>query len=203
MWDIDLKKAFDTVNHIILLVRLEHYGIRGTAQEWFKSYLSNRKQYVSINGSNSSYVNVTCGVPQGFVLGPLLFLIYSSDLPLASSKLAFYLFADDTNIYYETESLATMQSVVNKELKKLNCGLMLISCHSILRKTNFINFKSLRQSSPETAGIKIGNSFVKQTFHVKFLGALLDENISWMYPLFELSKKMARTCGMFFRARHF
>ena len=116
---IDLKKAFGTVNHEILLMKLEHYGIRGTAQEWFKSYLSNRKQYVSINGSNSSYLNVTCGAPQGSVVGPLLFLIYSNDLPLALSKLPFYLFADDTNIYYEAESLARLQSVVNTELKKV------------------------------------------------------------------------------------
>ena len=107
------------MNHDILLMKLEHYGIRGTAQDWFKSYLSGRKQYVSINGSNSSYLSVTCGVPQGSVLGPLLFLIYINDLPRASSKLAFYLFADDTNIYYEAGSLAELQSVVNKELKKV------------------------------------------------------------------------------------
>ena len=94
------------MNHDILSMKLEHYGIRGTAQDWFKSYLSDRKQYVSMNGSNSSYLNVTCGVPQGSVLGPLLFLTYINGLPLASSKLAFNLFADDTNINYEAESLA-------------------------------------------------------------------------------------------------
>ena len=115
---IDLQKAFDAVNHNILSMKLEHYGIRGTALNWFESYLSDRKQYVSVNGSNSSHLSVTCGVPQGSVLGPLLFLIHINDLPLSSPKLAFYLFADDTNIYYEAESLDQLQSVVNKELKK-------------------------------------------------------------------------------------
>ena len=115
---IDLQKALDTVNHHILLMKLEHYGIRGTTLNWFESYLSDRKQCVSVNGSYSCYLSVTCRVPQGSVLGPLLFLIYINDLPLSSSKLAFYLFADDTNIYCEFESLDQLQSVVNRELKK-------------------------------------------------------------------------------------
>ena len=100
---IDLQKAFDTVNHKILLSKLEHYGVRGCALEWFRSYLSDRKQYVSVNGSNSNLLSITCGVPQGSVLGPLLFLIYINDLPNASKKLKFYLFADDTNIYCESK----------------------------------------------------------------------------------------------------
>ena len=112
---IDLQKAFDTVNHDILLQKLEHYGIRGTALKWFQSYLTNRKQFVSINGHSSSQREITCGVPQGSVLGPLLFLIYINDLPKSSKLLSFYLFADDTNIYFESDNLATLtkKSITN------------------------------------------------------------------------------------------
>ena len=114
---LDLQKAFDTVNHQILLNKLHHYGIRGPALAWFTSYLSNGCQYVLVYGYNSSHRNITCGVPQGSVLGPLLFLIYINDLPSSSSKLSSYLFADDTNIYFESDSLNTFQKVVNKELR--------------------------------------------------------------------------------------
>ena len=95
---IDLHKAFNTVNHHIRLKKMEHYGIRETGLNWFTSYLSNRKQFVSVNGHSSSLCEVSCGVPQGSVLGPLLFLIYINDLPNSSKFFSFFLFADDTNI---------------------------------------------------------------------------------------------------------
>ena len=145
---------------------------------------------------------LTCGVPQGSVLDPLLFLIYINDLPRSSKKLTFYLFADDTNIYYESNNPDLLQKTVNKELKKVKIWLDVNKMSLNVDKTNFIIFKSPRHPLTEAVSIKIGNLPIRKTFYVKFLGVLLDENLSWKYHLTELSKKLARTCGMFFKVRH-
>ena len=199
---IDLQKAFDTVNHRILLSKLEHYGIRGCALEWFRSYLSDRKQYVSVNGSNSNLLSITCGVPQGSVLGPLLFLIYINDLPNVSKKLTFYLFADDTNIYYESKDLLNLIKIVNKELRLVKKWLDANKLSLNIDKTNYIIFHSSSVNVPSRSDIKIGKKHIKRVKFVKFLGLLLDEHLSWKYHLSELSKKLARTCGMFFKIRN-
>ena len=136
---IDLRKAFDTVNHDILLRKLEHYGIRGKAQIWFRSYLTNRKQYVSLNSVPSELKQTTCGVPQGSCLGPLLFLVYINDLSNISEVLKFYLFADD-NIYYEAESIKKLETVTNKELRKLDTWLTVNRLSLNIAKTNFLIF---------------------------------------------------------------
>ena len=95
---------------------MDHYGIRGIALDWFSSDLSERKQYVSVNSHISDYLDISCGVPQGSVVG-LLFLIYINDLPNVSKFLSFYLFADDTNIYFEATDLVSLQKIMNRELK--------------------------------------------------------------------------------------
>ena len=200
---IDLQKAFDTVNHAILLSKLEHYGVRGCALEWFRSYLSDRNQYVSVNGSNSKLLSITCGVPQGSVLGPLLFLIYINDLPNASQKLKLYLFADDTNIYFESSDLSNLMKIVNRELRSVKKWLDANKLSLNIDKTNYIIFHSSSVKVPSDAVIKIGKKSIKRVKFVKFLGLLLDEHLSWKYHLSELSKKLARTCGMFFKIRNF
>ena len=102
---IDLEKAFDTVNHQILLSKLYHYGIRGVANKWLSSYLSNRYQKVSINGESFPWLPIKCGVPQGSILGPLLFLIYINDMNTAIEFSKVHHFADDTSFLYSCKNL--------------------------------------------------------------------------------------------------
>ena len=116
---VDLQKAFDTVEHDILLSKLEHYGIRGLANEWFKSYLSNRKHYVSINGYDSNLADVKFRVLQGSVLGPLFFLIYINDLNQALKFCKVHHFADDTNLIHFSKSVYRLNKYVNLDLKNL------------------------------------------------------------------------------------
>ena len=116
---LDFAKAFDTVNHSILLNKLEKYGIRGVPLRWFTSYLTNRQQYVSIDGTESSKQTIKCGIPQGSSLGPLLFLLYINDIPNCSDKLSFRIFADDTNIFASSSNASELQKLINQELSKV------------------------------------------------------------------------------------
>ena len=117
---LDLCKAFYTVNHKILLPKLEYYGIRGAANDCFASYLSNRRQFVSLFGTDSDYQTVTRGVPQGSVLGPLLFLLYINDMPKCPNILEFHLFADDTNLFLNNPNILNLETKLNVELEKMS-----------------------------------------------------------------------------------
>ena len=111
---------FDTVDHSVLLHKLHYYGVRGTAHNWFTSYLDGRTQTTQINSKISSKQNLTCGVPQGSVLGPLLFLLYINYIYMTSSKFKFHLFADDTNLLYADKNLKSLETIVNTELVKVS-----------------------------------------------------------------------------------
>ena len=172
-----------------MLKKLEHYGIRGILLQWFKSYLMDRKQYVFFNGESSDLKPITCGVPQGSVLGPLLFLIYINDLPNISNKLKFFLFADDTNIYFESDNLFKLQKVINKELKKLNIWLNINRLSLNISKTNFLIFHPYNKPLKHRITLKINKKAIIEKRHIKYLGIIIDSHLNWKQHIKYLKKK--------------
>ena len=138
---LDLSKAFDSIDHDILIHKMYHYGIRGNVLNWFISYLSNRKQYVTIDNHNSQYNSLNVGVPQGSVLGPLLFLIYVNDLSCVSEILNPITFADDTNLFLTGKNINEMYELFNSELEKVYQWFLLNKLTINLDKTNYMVFR--------------------------------------------------------------
>ena len=137
---IDMSKAFDTLDHDILLNKLNHCGIRGHANALIKDYLTSRVQYVSFNGQNYNLQSVKCGVPQGSILGPLLFLIYINDIPVSSKLASFILFADDTSLLFESNSITNLEQVMNREIINISEWLAANKLSLNVKKTKIYDF---------------------------------------------------------------
>ena len=196
----DLAKAFDTVDHTILLKKLENYGIRDTPLRWFYSYLDQRQQQVLCNGLFSKLRFVHYGVPQGSNLGPLLFLLYINDLPNSSSLLHFILFADDTNVFYSHKSLDNLMDLVNSELAAVADWFRANRLSLNLTKTNFIIFRSHRKPIPnQNFNISIDNKPILQVKSTKFLGVYVDEHLTWKEHIAHISNKIAKNVGILSR----
>ena len=166
---IDLKKAFDTVDHQILLSKLELYGIKGQALNLLKSYLTNRKQKCQIKNVFSSERLINCGVPQGSILGPLLFLLYINDLPHCLSKTKPRLFADDTNLTASANSVTDLEAAVNSDLENLRKWLIANKLSLNVAKTEFIiiGSKSMTKNiSNPHPNVFIENKQIKQVYAV-------------------------------------
>lgn len=163
---LDFSKAFDTLDHNILMFKLHHYGIHGIGYHWFNDYLSNRSQYVNISNVNSHMCSIKTGVPQGSILGPLLFLLYINDLPFASSCLKFTLYADDTNIFYEHPDIDLLIHHLNSEMIKVKNWFAANKLLLNAKKSIAILFRPYQKRinfDGNTAGILIQNNFVPST----------------------------------------
>ncbi len=206
---IDLQKAFDTVDHNILLTKLNHYGIRGIINKWFSSYLTGRVQTTQIGHHISTHQTTLTGVPQGSVLGPLLFLLYVNDILNCSDKLNFFLFADDTNLLYGDKSLSKLQDVVNSELHKVHTWLTVNKLSLNTDKCNYVIFHPHQKRMPEQINNKLfdncTNEFIslEQKVSIRYLGILIDKHLTWDHHIDLINEKISQRIGIIARLRHF
>lgn len=191
---LDLARAFDTVDHKQLLETLHDYGIRGNAHQLFESYLKGRTQVVKINGSYSSEAEVVYGIPQGTVIGPLLFLIYMDGVLRMHFKGSMFGFADDTAILFSADSWADLKLIVEHEIGKIKDWFD----HRLLtinfNKTHFIPFSSYENQLPEYNRLTINNHGVTmeitRTDNIKYLGVTIDSHLRWDVHICQVSKTL-------------
>ena len=194
---LDLSKAFDTINHSILINKLQFYGIRGVALDWFKSYLYTRKQIVQIGTAKSSPLTLHTGVPQGSNLGPLLFIIYINDMYVSTNTGNVIHFADDTCLLFTFESIQQLQSNINVELANINNWLLLNKLSLNVNKTKCILFH--HKSNPivyDDVYIAINSNSIDITDGITFLGVHLDKHLDWKLHISLMCNKIAKSVHM-------
>jgi len=195
---LDLQKAFDTVNHDILLYKLYHYGVRGVAHDWFRDYLTNRQQFTSLSGINSSFAYLACGVPQGSVLGPLLFLIYVNDIGNAVPYQAVKLFADDTNLFVFGDSLADIENQASNCVCALNNWFVSNKLSLNLSKTCFMIFSPKPVSKQS---LVVNAQLVELVSNCKYLGIIIDDQLKWVPHIDNIYNKIIKFSSIFYKLR--
>ena len=201
---VDLSKAFDTVNHDILLDKLENLGIRGKALELFKSYLSDRVQYVNIDNCNSKTRPIRYGVPQGSVLGPLFFLLFINDLPKCCPSGKVRIFADDTNVFFHCNNINELIEIGQRIMNQLHTWFSANKLTLNTDKSTFTIFRTKRKiinNLPEH--LEFSDYKIKRTSFVKYLGVIIDENLTWDLHINEICTKLKSLFHVFYNIRDY
>ena len=198
-----MEKAFDTFDHHILLQKLEHYGIRGVANEWFSSYLKNRAQFVSIGNVSSTIKELLTGVPQGSLLGgPLLFLLYINDLHNSVKYAKTYHFADDTSVIFSSTSFEILSKRINKDLFNHSNWLKANKLSLNVKKTELVIFRSRKLKIDSSFKFKFDGKRFVLTKSMKYLGVLLDEHLHWNEHISQVKMKLNRAIGILSKLRY-
>jgi len=200
---IDFSKAFDTIDHNILLSKLAHYGVRGISHDWFRSYISNRLQFVEINGIRSNLIQLITGIPQGSNLGPLLFLLYVNDIANSSQLLSFRLFADDTNLFIEDKNITSLVQNTNHELEKFSEWIKVNKLSLNMKKSKFMIISSSRKKYFANTDIRLNNTLMEKTDSIKYLGVLIDHHLTWGNHINMVCKKISKNIGIISKVRHY